>query len=153
MCSTRGLPEAAQLAPGSCAWREDCEDRGGWAPPPSLHAGCPVSPWRLPVGGGGLGSPRLRQHLTQLLSKCDASQSITCTLGFKSDEVGMQAGLASRVCAGPRRAPRSEGRAPGSMLCGTTLEFFTILEQGTPHFRFALGSTNCLVAPECKTVH
>lgn len=47
---------------------------------------------------GGLGSPRVQQHLTQLLSQCDASQYVTCTLGFKSNEVRMQAGLASRVC-------------------------------------------------------
>lgn len=95
MFSTRGLPEGAQLActmgavPGIL-------NHGRWAPPPSLHAGCSVSPWRLPVGG--LGSPRLQQHLTQLLSKCNASQHVTCTLGFKSNEFGMQAGLVSRVC-------------------------------------------------------
>lgn len=54
---------------------------------------------------GDLGSPRVQQHLTQLLSQCDASQYVTCTLGFKSDEVGMQAGLASRafnLCAVPQ---------------------------------------------------
>lgn len=87
----RGLPEITHLPPpcGSGAHTLG-NGRGVTA---SQHVGCPSAPedclWALGLG--------LIQHLREPPGV--ASQYFVCSLGFKSNEMEMQAGPASWVCS------------------------------------------------------